>query len=217
MSVQDYPPKGDLEKVHPELHNLFMHCVAKMSQTHISPHGPLNLFSYFPEGSLIPDLGRYRFAILGCAAEFVFPFLGPKLYVSEVCSTYIQAVLGLIVEQADLEASGTTKVHMDKAGAINIMFYSKPGRDGRVLGARWDIWPSSSIFSLSKALDPSASNAHCVQGQAIVSETQYISPDVGRAAFLKSGVRGWHTIQLPGEAVVIPPGCPHQVSLLYTL
>jgi hypothetical protein len=65
-SVQDYPPKGDLKKVHPKLHDIFMRCVAKMFQAHISPHGPLNLFSYFLKGSLIPDLGMYSFAILGC-------------------------------------------------------------------------------------------------------------------------------------------------------
>jgi hypothetical protein len=128
-----------------------------------------------------------------------------------------QTVLGLIAEQADLEANGTTKVHMDKAGAINLMFYSKPDHNGKVLGARWDIWPSSSIFALSKALDRSASDSCCRLGQAIVSETNYISPDVGKTAFLTSGVRGWHAVQLPGEAVVIPPGCPHQVSLLYAL
>jgi hypothetical protein len=63
--VQDYPPKGDLKKVHPKLHDIFMRCIAKMFQAHISPHGPLNLFSYFPKGSLIPDLGMYSFAILG--------------------------------------------------------------------------------------------------------------------------------------------------------
>ena len=100
---------------------------------------------------------------------------------------------------------------MDKAGAINLMFFSKP-TSGQVLGARWDVWPSSSILYLSKELDIMASDESCRLGQPIVSETHYISPSVSRNAFMKSGIRGWHTIQLPGEAVIIPPGCPHQVS-----
>jgi JmjC domain, hydroxylase len=141
--------------------------------------------------------------------------IGPKLYVSEVRYIPIQIVLGLIKEQADLEANGTTHVHMDKAGAINIMFYSKPDQDGRIPGACWDIWPSSSISSLSKVLDPSVPIEYCRLGQAIVSETHYISSDAARNSFLDSGVRGWRTIQQPGEAVIIPPGCPHQVSLIY--
>lgn len=120
--------------------------------------------------------------------------------------------VGLTVEQADIHDNGTTHVHMDKAGAVNIMFYSKPAHNGDVLGAQWDIWPSSSIFSLSKALDAAASDESCRLGQAIVAETYYISPEVSRAAFMSSGVRGWQATQLPGEAVVIPPGCPHQVS-----
>jgi hypothetical protein len=144
----------------------------------------------------------------------LFPcFLGPKLYISEVSFILIKIVLDLIIEQADLDDGGTTLVHMDKAGAINIMLYSKPDRNGKILGAQWDIWPDSSLFSLSKALDPSASDESCNLGQAIISEMHYISLDVSRAAFLSSGIRGWRTVQLPGEAIVIPPGCPHQVSL----
>ena len=135
---------------------------------------------------------------------------------SEVGSTPTQTILGLDIEQADIKANGTTHVHMDKAGAVNIMFYSKPAQDGKVLGARWDIWPSSAIFSLSKVLDPAASDEHCRLGQAVVSETHYLSPDASRAAYLASGIRGWHAVQLPGEAVIIPPGCPHQVSLSHS-
>jgi hypothetical protein len=101
---------------------------------------------------------------------------------------------------------------MDKAGAVNIMLYSKQRPDSQSLGALWDIWSSASIFSLCKALEPTSSDESCRQGQAIISEMHYISPEVSKAAFLNSGVCGWRTIQLPGEAVVIPPGCPHQVS-----
>lgn len=107
---------------------------------------------------------------------------------------------------------GTTFVHMDKAGAVNIMFHSAPVGHGQVLGAHWDIWPSASIFSLSRALEPFTSEESCRLAQPIISETHYIYREVNKTAFLNSGISGWYTTQLPGEAVIIPPGCPHQVS-----
>lgn len=101
---------------------------------------------------------------------------------------------------------------MDKAGAVNVMLYSQPGVD-ECLGAQWDIWHPSNIHSLCKVLDASASDEDCKMAQPIVSEMHYVSPEECKNAFLVSGQVGWCTIQLPGEAVVIPPGCPHQVSL----
>jgi hypothetical protein len=80
--------------------------------------------------------------------------------------------------------------------------------------ARFWVLASSSILPLSKALDPSASDQSCCLGQAIISETHQISPKESRDAFMSSGMCGWHTTQLPGEAVIIPPGCPHQVSIV---
>jgi hypothetical protein len=32
-----------------------------MFEEHMAPRGPLNLFSYFPKGSLLPDLGEFLF------------------------------------------------------------------------------------------------------------------------------------------------------------
>ncbi|KAF8239856.1 hypothetical protein L208DRAFT_1235759 [Tricholoma matsutake] len=46
----------------------------------------------------------------------------------------------------------------------------------------------------------------------IIAEVHYISPEVNKHAFLNSGIAGWYTTQLLGGAVIIPPGCPHQVS-----
>lgn len=102
---------------------------------------------------------------------------------------------------------------MDKAGAVNVMLYSQPGSIDERLGAQWDIWHPSSIYALCKSLDSSASDEACKTAQPIVSEMHYISPEECKNAFSVSGLVGWRTVQLPGEAVVIPPGCPHQVSL----
>jgi hypothetical protein len=102
---------------------------------------------------------------------------------------------------------------MDKAGAVNVMLHSQPGSGDQRSGARWEIWGPRNIHSLSKALESSASDESCKMAQPIISETHYISPEVSRNAFRNSGLAGWFVNQLPGEAVIIPPGCPHQVSL----
>ena len=72
-SGQDYPLHGDLKTVHPGLYDVFMHCIMQIFEVYVSPHGPLNLFSYFLQGSLIPDLGTYGVVTLGCIVELVFP------------------------------------------------------------------------------------------------------------------------------------------------
>jgi hypothetical protein len=102
---------------------------------------------------------------------------------------------------------------MDKSGAVNVMFYCQS--QGQLSGARWDIWSSACIPSLSKALDPSF-NEDGKMAHPIISEMHYISPETSKLAFLNSGIAGWCTTQQPGEAVIIPPGCPHQVCLIGT-
>ncbi|KAF8220445.1 hypothetical protein L208DRAFT_1209627, partial [Tricholoma matsutake] len=174
LQIRDYPPTSDLQDINPRLYEAFTTCIENMFPVHMASRGPLNLFSYFPKGSVLPDLG-------------------PKLYIS----------------QADLSHNGTTFVHMDKSCAINVMLYSQP--KGQLSGAHWNIWPSACIPSLSKALDP-LSYEDSKMAHPIITEVHYISPEVNKRAFLNSRIAGWYTTQLPGEAVIIPPGCPHQVS-----
>lgn len=51
----------------------------------MAPHGPLNLFSYFPEDSLLPDLGKCAFicSLLYWLLIHVSHYLGPKLYIAQ--------------------------------------------------------------------------------------------------------------------------------------
>ncbi|RDB30045.1 Lysine-specific demethylase 3B [Hypsizygus marmoreus] len=122
------------------------------------------------------------------------PDLGPKLYIS----------------QPDPSRIGTTFLHMDKSGAVNIMLHSEDMGHGH--GARWDIWPKSDIAGLSKALNPHASSDQCATGQPIVQEEFYAGSQVLEKKYGESGRCHWSFDQFPGEAVIIPPGCPHQVS-----
>jgi hypothetical protein len=90
------------------------------------------------------------------------------------------------------------------------MLYSS-GIGNNSPGARWDIWPSKSIPALSRALDPKACQVSCELAQPIIAETHYAGPDVMEKVVQATGTPHWTINQLPGEAVVIPPGCPHQV------
>lgn len=119
--------------------------------------------------------------------------------------------------QADTHLRGSTFVHMDKSAAVNVMPYTDESSSNASRGARWDIWPMSSIASLSKALEPSASDEDCALGQAIISGLYYASPEIISKAFSISGIRRWIIDQIPGEAVIIPPGCPHQVPQILTV
>lgn len=101
---------------------------------------------------------------------------------------------------------------MDKSAAVNVMLYSDESAKDGTCGARWDIWPMSSIPSLSKMLEPSASDEACISGQPVISGLYYASPELIAKAFRSSRIRHWIINQLPGEAVFIPPGRPHQVS-----
>jgi hypothetical protein len=87
------------------------------------------------------------------------------------------------------------------------MLYSSPNDDPSKVGAHWDIWPASSIPALSKAIVPEATDEECRLASPIVAEMAYVEPSK-----LPEGESPWVIEQQPGEAVIIPPGCPHQVT-----
>jgi hypothetical protein len=97
---------------------------------------------------------------------------------------------------------------MDKAGAVNIMFHSE--KVGGNYGAEWYIWPQESIAAIASAIRPGDGNSSAV-ADSILSEMHCVDKDAQRAAFLQSGWPTWRLMQQPGDAVFIPPRCPHQV------
>jgi len=121
----------------------------------------------------------------------IFNHIGPKLYIS----------------QADTAQSGTTFLHLDKSGAVNIMLYASLDNDPSKFGARWHIWPASSISALSRVIDPEATDEACRLAHPIIAETHYVDPTT-----LPDGESPWEIYQQPGEVVIIPPACPHQVT-----
>lgn len=100
---------------------------------------------------------------------------------------------------------------MDKSGAINLMVFSESATAGHKTGARWDIWPHSSISALSRAIDDSATKEHWRLALPIIAETTYVNDELVASSIRHGSPPRWIIDQVPGEAVVIPPGCPHQV------
>ena len=100
---------------------------------------------------------------------------------------------------------------MDKSGAVNLMLYSKPATANCKTGAQWDIWPYSSIPALSHAIDGSATELQCQLAMPIIAEMTYVNDRLMAPLLAHGSPPRWIIDQLPGEAVVIPPGCPHQV------
>ena len=102
---------------------------------------------------------------------------------------------------------------MDKSGAVNMMLHSESEAGGD-LGAEWCIWPHESIAGISDVVQPGGINLGA-PADAILSETYFLGADARQDAFMWSGYLPWQVLQKPGDAVFIPPGCPHQVCCQY--
>jgi hypothetical protein len=99
---------------------------------------------------------------------------------------------------------------MDKSGAVNMMFHSE-GKVGDACGAEWYIWPHESIAGIARVVRPEDSDS-CAVADPILSEMYFLDEEARRDVFLQSGNPPWRVLQQPGDAVFIPPRCPHQVQ-----
>jgi JmjC domain, hydroxylase len=133
---------------------------------------------------------------------------GPKLYIAMVKTSFFLCVIFSSVLQADPDQA-TTKLHLDKSGALNIMFYSDV-KEGHY-GAEWFIWPYESIPTISKFLHPGRASSNG-DADAILSEMFFLDAGDRRDIFLSSGHPPWRILQKPGDAVFIPPRHSHQVG-----
>lgn len=121
---------------------------------------------------------------------------GPKLYIA----------MG-----AEGDTNGTTKLHLDVTCAINMMMWSEDMTSNRP-SAEWHIFPADSVdilrtflreeFSLSTDKDP------------IHQQRYYISHAMLTRLREKHKVSPWMIYQYYGDVVLIPAGCPHQVSFV---
>lgn len=105
---------------------------------------------------------------------------------------------------------GTTRLHMDAADAVNIMVYASSVSPD-FGAAMWNIYRAEDadvirsflrkVFGLNENDDP------------IHSQDYFLDISLRRRLFEEYGVTSWTIYQRPGDAVYVPAGCGHQVSL----
>jgi lysine-specific demethylase 3 len=133
-------------------------------------------------------------------------------------------------------SQGTTRLHMDMADALNIMVHAEPMPDGSPGYAAWDLFHSDDSDKIRQFLknkylikaasatagaasssngngNGNASTAKPLLHDPIHSQQFYLDSTMRLELFVTMGVMSHRVYQKPGEAVFIPAGCAHQVSV----
>ncbi|KAL1749824.1 hypothetical protein FB107DRAFT_224897, partial [Schizophyllum commune] len=161
-----------------------------------------DLYHDFMDAVPVPAYTR-RDGFMNIASHFptnaVAPDLGPKMYNAQASTT-------------GEGSKGSTRLHMDMADALNVMTYAAAEtHDSPPAGAAWDIFRPEDSATIRDFMRHSL---HCTSSDPIHSQHYYLDDKLRSELFAESGVRPFHFRQLPGEAVIIPAGCAHQVSNL---
>ncbi|EPQ59939.1 hypothetical protein GLOTRDRAFT_30135, partial [Gloeophyllum trabeum ATCC 11539] len=130
----------------------------------------------------------------------VVPDLGPKMY-------------NAYGTQQDDHHHGSTRLHMDVTSAINLMLFATPEDNGALGGAIWHIFPRSATPQLRRFLSETLEKGS--NGDPIHNQQTYLTPSMLGRLRSDYGVSAYTIRQCPGEAIFIPAGCAHQVSLSY--
>ncbi|KAK0242300.1 hypothetical protein EDD85DRAFT_810740 [Armillaria nabsnona] len=128
----------------------------------------------------------------------VSPDLGPKMY-------------NAMASNQQEGSKGSTRLHMDMADALNIMTYSCAGPDGSPGCAAWDLFRREDNDTIRQFLKQKFG----FNGQdPIHSQQFYLTEDLRLELWQQYHVQSYRVYQRPGEAIVIPAGCAHQVCNL---
>ncbi|KAI9775768.1 MAG: hypothetical protein M1839_000896 [Geoglossum umbratile] len=187
MKLKDWPPHEDFAMHFPELFQDFQKALPFPDR--MSRGGFANLASHFPKDVLQPDLG-------------------PKMYCAYPAPEYCVDFSG--------EEKGSTRLHLDVTCAINIMVYAAPATVGRETppppGAIWDIFEPRDTQTLNGYLR--RKYPHMGVDDPINRQFFYLSSD--DLCILNTEkwgyTRPFRILQEPGDAVLIPAGCAHQVA-----
>lgn len=120
--------------------------------------------------------------------------VGPKLYIAS----------------RDHDKQGSTRLHKDMTGAVNVMAHALPGPTPNDKGAEWVIFLATDAETLSAFLRQreglEADSADPVHSQRCLFDS-----DMLRELWRQCRVAPFKFVQKPGQAVFIPPGAAHQV------
>jgi [histone H3]-dimethyl-L-lysine9 demethylase len=188
LLTQDWPPADDFAEKFPSLFNDFENALPFPRYTRRK--GFMNLAARFPEDLVVPDLG-------------------PKMYIAHA-------------SEDGLNGKGTTRLHLDITDAVsfvvkfltkvNIMTFAAPSERATARGgaAVWDIFPTHATDILRAYLKEVASSS---VDDPVLRQTFFISTPQLAELQEKYSITPWRIYQNPGDAVFIPAGCAHQVSI----
>lgn len=115
-------------------------------------------------------------------------------------------------------SQGSTRLHMDMADALNIMTYASPCPDGSEGCAAWDLFRREDSETVRAFLKETfgfgkteTSRRH--GPDPIHSQLFYLTDELLQQLYERHGVKSFRFYQKPGEAVMIPAGCAHQVRV----
>ena len=116
-------------------------------------------------------------------------------------------------DPSNINRQGSTRLHLDVTGAINIMLHAADLADGSHGGAVWHIFPPASQSILRDFLTSEPSIGFQDPGDPIHNQTIYLTPPMLQLLADKHGVHPYTFHQKLGDAIFIPAGCPHQVMI----
>ncbi|KZF24689.1 hypothetical protein L228DRAFT_267001 [Xylona heveae TC161] len=191
VKLKDWPPDADFADHFPTLFEDFEQALP--FPKHMSRKGHLNLASYFKDDMLKPDLG-------------------PKMYCAYPAPQFLKSAPEMQQERA------TTNLHLDVTDAINIMVYASTssGEEGSEQtdkpAAVWDIFEPRSTQFLNRFLRQKYKDLKVddpVNRQLFfLTDADLKVLDSEEWGYTKS----FRIFQEPGDAVLIPAGCAHQVA-----
>lgn len=108
------------------------------------------------------------------------------------------------------EHIGSTRLHKDMSGAYNIALDVADAPDGKPGSALWNIWPAWASPLLEKyILDRGLALPQ--DGNPIHGQKVYLDEGHVKEISALFNIKPFVIHQRKGQAVFIPPGCPHSV------
>lgn len=130
----------------------------------------------------------------------------------DIC--FVFAIATYFMTKPDLNDEGSTKCHIDRSGATNIMLYGDTTNID-TCAAEWFLFPESCIPFIYQVLRKGGLVTECHPGseaQYLLQQNFFMDADMRHEVMQLSGKSYWRIEQCPGDAVFIPPRCPHQVG-----
>jgi hypothetical protein len=107
---------------------------------------------------------------------------------------------------------GSTRLHLDVTGAVNIMLYAANLPDGLPGGALWHIFALEVTPVLRDFMWTDLEIAYLGPGDPIHDQNVYFTPERLQTLEKKHSIRPFTIIQRVRDAIHIPAGCVHQVG-----